>query len=100
MRKIGVAALLLTMVLPAAPAHAADPGRWRLTGTTTLPIAYYQGVTVNPARSLFFDGPQVGLSRTDSAFTQNGANGDVIPPQVHIQEGYNHIGDIAWDAAE
>ena len=24
----------------------------------------------------------------------------MIPPDVHLREGYNHIGDIAWDARE
>jgi hypothetical protein len=100
MRKIGIAALLVATCLAAAPARAADPGRWRLSGTTTLPILYYQGVTVDPARNLYFDGVYVGLYRTDPAFTETGRTDDVIPPDVHAREGYNHIGDIAWDRAE
>jgi hypothetical protein len=101
MRRIAVALLALaTCLAVAAPARAADPGRWRLTGTTTLPIVYYQGVTVDPARNLFFDGVFVGLYRTDPAFRETGRNDDVIPPDVHAGEGYNHIGDISWDGAE
>ena len=100
MWRIGVAALVLAALLAAAPARAADPGRWKLTGTTSLPIVYYQGVTTDPARSLFFDGVFVGLYRTDPAFHETGRTDDVIPPDVHAREGYNHIGDISWDRAE
>ena len=63
---------------PRAP-HAADPGRWQLTGTTTLPPVYYQGVTVDPGSDFYFDGVFVGLYRTDAAFTEIGRNDDVIP---------------------
>jgi hypothetical protein len=96
-----VAALVLAAVsgLPAA-ALAADPGRWTLTGTTTLPLVYYQGVTVDAARNLYFDGIDVGLYRTTPGFAETGRNNDVIPPDVHLREGYNHIGDITWDRQE
>src|SRR3954470_13678186 len=101
MRKIVVAVLVVgTWLAAAVPARAADPGRWRLTGTTSLPIVYYQGVTVDPARNLYFDGVYVGLYRTDPAFHETGRTDDVIPPDVHAREGYNHIGDIDWDGAE
>jgi hypothetical protein len=100
MRRIGVALLVLAACLAAAPARAADPGRWRVTGTTTLPLLYYQGVTVDPARNFYFDGIFVGLYRTNSRFTETARNADVIPPDVHATEGYNHIGDISWDRAE
>jgi len=100
MRRIGAVALALTACLAAAPARAADPGRWNLTGTTSLPIVYYQGVTTDPARNLYFDGVFVGLYRTDAAFTETGRTDDVFPPDVHLREGYNHIGDISWDAVE
>ncbi len=83
-----------------APARAADPGRWRVTGTTTLPLLYSQGVTVDPARNFYFDGIFVGLYRTTPAFEETGRTDDVIPPDVHLREGYNHIGDIAWDRRE
>jgi len=100
MRRIAVALLVLATCLAAAPARAADPGRWRLTGTTTLPILYYQGVTADPGRNFYFDGIYVGLYRTDPGFTETGRTADVIPPDVHAREGYNHIGDISWDRAE
>jgi hypothetical protein len=94
-----VAALALPVALPTA-AGAVDPGRWRLTGTTPLPLYYYQGVTNDQSRRLFFDGVDFGLYRTDSAFHETGRNDDVIPPQVHLTEHYNHIGDISYDRAE
>jgi hypothetical protein len=101
MRRIGVALLVLaTCLAAAAPARPADPGRWRVTGTTTLPILYYQGVTVDPARNFYFDGIYVGLYRTTPGFTETARTADVIPPDVHAREGYNHIGDISWDRAE
>jgi hypothetical protein len=97
-----VAALVLAAAAlgMAGPAHAADPGRWTQTGTTSLPLVYYQGVTVDARRSLYFDGVYVGLYRTTAAFAETGRNDDVIPPDVHLRERYNHIGDIAWDPQE
>jgi hypothetical protein len=97
----GAAALVLAALLglPAA-AQAADPGRWTLAGSTTLPLVYYQGVTTDAARNLYFDGVYVGLYRTTRAFAETGRNDDVIPPDVRLREGYNHVGDISWDRAE
>jgi hypothetical protein len=90
----------LIAALSAAPAQAADPGLWTETGRSTLPIEYFQGVASSPARDLFFDGVYTGLYRTDSALRENGRTADVIPPSVAMGEGYNHIGDIAYDARE
>jgi hypothetical protein len=101
MRRRWIAALVLAAALAApAGARAGDPGRWTLTGTTSLPIVYYQGVTVDAARNLFFDGVYVGLYRTTPAFTETARNDDVIPADVSLRERYNHIGDIAWDRRE
>jgi len=98
--KVGAALMLAAALGIAAGAQAADPGRWTVTGTTTLPLVYYQGVTIDAARSLYFDGVFVGLYRTTPAFKQTGRNDGAIPPDVQIREGYNHIGDIAWDPRE
>ena len=98
-RRVATLVLAAALGLPGS-APAADPGRWTVTGTTTLPIVYYQGVTVDPARNFYFDGIFIGLYRTDSGLTETGSNGDVIPGEVHVREGYNHIGDIAWDGQE
>ena len=99
MRRLVSLAFLLAAALPAT-AHAADPGLWRQTGKTSLPLTYYQGVTHSQSGNWFFDGPDTGLWRTDRGFTQTGGNVDVIPPQVTATEGYNHIGDPTWDSAE
>src|SRR5215213_11743377 len=98
-KRLAALVLAAALGLPGS-AQAADPGRWTLAGTTTLPLVYYQGVTVDAARNLYFDGIYVGLYRTTSAFAETGRNDDVIPPEVHLREGYNHIGDIAWDRRE
>jgi hypothetical protein len=98
-KRVAAVVVAALLGLPAA-ASAADPGRWTLTGTTTLPLVYYQGVTVDAARNLYFDGIDVGLYRTTPDFTETGRNNDVIPPDVHLREGYNHIGDISWDRQE
>jgi hypothetical protein len=102
MRRVALALAVALACLLCAPAvaHAADPGRWALAGATALPIVYYQGVTDDRQGNLFFDGVFVGLYRTDPALTETARNDDVIPPDVKASEGYNHIGDISWDAAE
>ena len=93
-------AAAITPALAAGPAGAADPGRWTMTGSSTMPLYYYQGVTSDPTRDLYFDGVDFGLYRTDSQLNEEARNDDVIPPDVTAREGYNHIGDISWDAAE
>jgi hypothetical protein len=92
-------ALALALLAPAA-ARAADPGLWTETGRSTTPLYYYQGIASDPAKRLFFDGVYVGLYRTDPLLGETARNDDVIPPDVHAREQYNHIGDIAWDARE
>jgi hypothetical protein len=97
----GVATLALAAALGLpGSARGADPGRWTVTGTTTLPIVYYQGVTVDPAHNFYFDGVYVGLYRTDPGLAETGRTDDVIPQDVRLSEGCNHIGDIAWDRQE
>jgi hypothetical protein len=93
-------ALVATVVLAAwfpAAAHAADPGRWRLTGFSRIPYVYYQGVTTDGAGHLFFDGVFAGLYRTDLALREQARDDLVIPPAVTAAQGYNHIGDLTWD---
>jgi hypothetical protein len=83
-----------------APARAVDPGRWQLTGWTSVPNAYWQGVTADPSGRIFFDGPFEGLYRTSNSLMETAGNPQAIPQQVKEAEGYNHIGDIGWDRAE
>jgi hypothetical protein len=71
-----------------------------MTGHSTTRIEYYQGVTSDPARRLFFDGRFVGLYRTDPGLKETARVANAIPPAVASAEGYNHIGDLTWDAAE
>ncbi|MEA2475612.1 MAG: hypothetical protein QOE06_3527 [Thermoleophilaceae bacterium] len=99
MRRIVLTAVAAALLAPAA-AHAADPGRWTETGRTTTPIYYYQGMASDPARRLFFNGVYSGLYRTDPMLGETARTDDVIPPDVHAREQYNHTGDIAWDARE
>jgi hypothetical protein len=88
------------LVAPAA--HASDPGRWALTGRSTVPLEYYQGIAADgPTRpNIFFNGIDFGLYRTDSNLQETARTNDVIPAQVTATERYNHIGDIAYDTRE
>jgi hypothetical protein len=95
-----LAATLVAMAASAPAAYAADPGLWTLTGQSTLPLYYYQGVTHDPAGSFYFNGIDFGLYRTDSQLNETGRNDDVIPPDVHLRENYNHIGDTSYDPHE
>jgi hypothetical protein len=69
-------------------------------GHATIPLRYYQGVTVAPAGELYFDGIFTGLYRADAALRQQAGVDDVIPPAVTLTQGFNHIGDITWDRRE
>ena len=97
---IGLVAAALAGLAGPAVAHGADPGRWTFTGASTMPLYYYQGVTSDPAGHFYFDGVDFGLYRTDFQLQEQARNDDVIPPAVTASEGYNHIGDISWDAQE
>jgi hypothetical protein len=84
----------------AAPAPAADPGRWIETGHSPVPLEYFQGVTSDRHRNLWFAGLQVGLYRTDPQLVEQARDESEIPVDVFLREGYNHIGDISWDRHE
>jgi hypothetical protein len=88
-------ALIAALVL-AAPAGAADPGRFRLSQADAVPLVYFQGLTHSPGGSWFFDGVTVGLYRTDRELRQEAANPSVLPPAV-TAFGFNHIGDPGFD---
>jgi hypothetical protein len=89
---------LLALAL-AGPASAADPGGWRLAQADSVPLNYFQGLTHSAAGSLFFDGISQGLFRTDRDLRQRAQNADAIAPDLAAQ-GFNHIGDLTWDARE
>jgi hypothetical protein len=92
-------ALLACVVAPEV-AVARDPGRWYLTWHSPIPFEYYQGITSDPAKALYFDGVFVGLYRTTATLAEKARTLNVIPAEVTSREGYNHIGDLTWDAAE
>jgi hypothetical protein len=93
MRRLALLALALTLAF-CASAAARDPGRWTLTGWTSVPNNYWQGVSsAGPGQPLFFTGPIEGLHRTARNLRQTGSVGSVIPPSVKAVEGYNHVGD-------
>jgi hypothetical protein len=87
----------LTLAL-SAPATARDPGRWTLTGWSSVPNTYWQGVTsAGPGQPLFFSGLFEGLHRTAPSLRQTGSVASVIPASVKALEGYNHVGDIGYE---
>src|SRR3954471_1198112 len=101
MRRTPVAILaVLASVLFTPPAHAADPGRWKQTGSSPIPFTYYQGVTSDDRGRFYFDGIFVGLYRADRKLSGEARQDEEIPPAVFATEGYNHMGDLTWDAAE
>src|ERR1700722_12580911 len=96
-----VVGAVLGATLPLASASGStpvqkDPGRWKLVSTTSLRIFYYQGMTHDDKGSLFFDGVDNGLFKTDSSFTQIAGITPYIPAAVTARDKYNHIGAIAY----
>src|SRR4051812_23649510 len=86
----------LALVL-SAPAAAGGPGRWTLSGWSSVPGNYWQGVTTSSAGGpLFFSGISTGLHRTDRRLHPTGSVDPVIPPLVLATEHYNHVGDIGY----
>jgi hypothetical protein len=100
-RLIALAAVVLSVAAPVQAARAADPGRWILTGASSVPNEYWQGLTSNPAKSrVYFDGPFQGLWSTTPTLSRLGAVPTGIPPSVTASEGYNHIGDLTWNPGD
>jgi hypothetical protein len=98
MRAARIAAATVALAIAiCAPAAARDPGRWTLTGWSSVPNSYWQGVaTQGPGKPLFFSGIFTGLHRTAPSLKQTGSVDPVIPPLVFATEGYNHVGDIGY----
>jgi hypothetical protein len=96
-----VVVVVLLMAVACPPAKAKDPGRWLLTGATSVPVPYWQGLTSDPAeRRVFFVGVFEGLWRTTSLLKQTAGVPGAMPPAVKTSEGYNHIGDPTWNSDE
>jgi hypothetical protein len=95
-KPLRIAAVTLALALAlSAPASARDPGRWTLTGWSSVSNFYWQGMAT-PHGPLFFSGPVAGLHRTARNLRQTGSVDPVIPPLVLATEGYNHVGDIGY----
>jgi hypothetical protein len=94
--------LLLGLALVAALSLAAGdaPKRWRYHGHSNIRFEYFQGITSDPQKHFYFDGIFTGLYRTDARLHEQARNANVIPDAVTRSEGYDHIGDLTWDAAE
>jgi hypothetical protein len=99
-RALGICATCAWVALTAAPALGADPGLWKETGRSSVPLYYYQGVTSDQQKNLYFDGVYFGLYKTDSQLNQLAGHNDEIPQDVHLREGYDHMGDLTWDPSE
>jgi hypothetical protein len=97
-----VLAAAFVLAMGVAPgAGAQDPGRWLLTGASSVPITYWQGLTSDPAESnLFFVGVFQGLWRTTPQLNQTAGVSTEIPAGVRQAEGYNHIGDPTWNPGD
>ena len=93
-KRVLAATAVALLVAPAA-ASAAD-GNWTEVGRTPIPLYYYQGMTHDEAGNRYFTGVWFGLYRTDPNLRETGRNDDVIPPDVHVREGYNHVGDLSY----
>jgi hypothetical protein len=94
--------MVVALALGISPtAVAQDPGRWLLTGASSVPITYWQGLTSDPAdANLYFVGVFEGLWRTTPQLRQTAGVPDAIPSAVGQAEGYNHIGDPTWNPGE
>ena len=57
-------------------------------------------MTSDPRSTLWFDGVFIGLYRADANLQPRRRNDVVIPAEVTAREGYNHVGDLTWDARE
>jgi hypothetical protein len=100
-RLVSVLAVLFALGAAAPAAEAQDPGRWLLTGASSIPNVYWQGLTSDPGESrIFFTGVFEGLWRTTPTLGQTGGVRNAIPATVKSTEGYNHIGDSTWDPGE
>ena len=91
----------LLALLPLVFASSAHADRWVLTGASSLPNQYWQGLTTDPAKQrVFFVGVFQGLWRTTPTLRQTAGVGSEIPADVTASRGYNHIGDPTWNPGD
>lgn len=92
-----VAAAMTVALALASTASAQNAGRWVLTGASSVPNNYWQGLTSDPSDSqLFFIGPSQGLWPTTPQLVQTAGVDRAIPTSLRQSVGYNHIGDPTW----
>jgi len=99
-RRVVIGLVLGALVAGPASAEAADPGRWLLTGWSSVPNDYWQGIAADRDGRVFFSGLFQGLWRTTHSLRRTAGVPAAIPATVASTEGYNHIGDIAWQPQE
>jgi hypothetical protein len=91
--------LALMALLASAPA-ARSADLWTETGSSLTSVNYWQGIAFDAGtRAFFFDGPATGLWRTDAALRRTAGRSSGIPASVMSTEGWNHLGDLSFDAA-
>jgi len=95
-----IAACAAGLLAGAARSVPSPKGGWNETGHSLVPLEYFQGVTSDRQRDLYFDGIFSGLYRTNSNLVEEAHNFNVIAHDVALREGYNHVGDITWDGRE
>lgn len=94
---LSLVAILAGTLVFASTAAARDPDRWILTGASSLPNEYWQGLTSSPSEAdVYFVGVFQGLWETTSRFVQIAGVSQEIPTDVTQRKGYNHIGDPTW----
>jgi hypothetical protein len=99
-RRVVLGLVLGALLASPATSQAADPGRWLMTGWSSVPNDYWQGIAADRSGRVFFSGVFQGLWRTTHSLRRTGGVPVAIPVTVAATEGYNHIGDIAWQPME
>jgi hypothetical protein len=92
-------ACVLAVVWMAGTPIAGAAEAWTQTGQSFTSIVYWQGIAFDAGtRSFYFDGPAEGIWRTDASLRQTAGRGIGIPPAVTAAQGWNHLGDLTFDA--
>ena len=97
-RPVRIVGVILSLLVAAAP-NAAAADLWTGTGQSLTSVNYWQGITFDPAARTFnFAGPAQGLWRTNANLTRLAGKSAGIPTTVKSTEGWNHVGDLSFDA--
>jgi len=91
---------VVTVALAAGAPSAGAADLWTETGRSLTSVNYWQGLTFDAGTRTFnFDGPAQGLWRTDAMLGRLAGRSTGIPSTVTSTEGWNHLGDLTFDAA-